>query len=202
MSSDLIFSSHHSTTSWSVRRHEQRILRTVVHPSRDKKKPCSNTSSYSFQSSNWFNVFLFEVTVSGIDPSFPPLRPSALVWWSRRSENNPQNCDIELENDNPSLEAKICGNRKVLTKTLTLCSSSAGYCFARCQQQFAACLLAQMNEVVGGSLDFCQVKSNSCQKHCFEDKRTSQNAEANWGRVVKVLRQFNTYPTSDDEKKN
>lgn len=107
------------------------------------------------------------------------------IWWSRRSENNLQNCDIELDTDNPSLEAKICG-----------------YCFARCQQQFAACLLAQMNEVVGGSLDFCQLKSNSCQKHCFEDKRTSQNAEANWARVVKVLRQFNTYPNNDDEKKN
>lgn len=77
-----------------------------------------------------------------------------------------------------------------------------GYCFARCQQQFAACLLAQMNEVVGGSLDFCQVRSNSCQKHCLEDKRTSQVAEANWAKVVKVLRQFNTYPTNDDEKKN
>ena len=33
----------------------------------------------------------------------------SLVWWSRRSEHPQQNCDIELDNENLSLEAKICG---------------------------------------------------------------------------------------------
>jgi len=32
-----------------------------------------------------------------------------LVWWSRRSENSEQDCDIDFDNENPSLEAKICG---------------------------------------------------------------------------------------------
>ncbi len=37
-----------------------------------------------------------------------------LVWWSRRSENSEQDCDIEFNNENPSLEAKICGNKNFL----------------------------------------------------------------------------------------
>jgi len=107
------------------------------------------------------------------------------IWWSRRSEYSQQDCDIELNNENPSLEAKICG-----------------YCFAKCQQQFAACLLAQMNGVVKGSLDLCQKKSNKCEKRCFNDKRTGRIAEANWAKVVKILQQFNTLSTIEDKKQD
>jgi len=107
------------------------------------------------------------------------------IWWSRRNENSEKDCDIEFDNENPSLEAKICG-----------------YCFAKCQQQFAACLLAQMNEVLNSSFDVCQEQSNKCEKRCFSDKRTSRIAEANWAKVVKVLRQFNSYLPANEQKNN
>jgi hypothetical protein len=32
-----------------------------------------------------------------------------LVWWSRRNDNSHRDCDVEFENENPSLEGKICG---------------------------------------------------------------------------------------------
>jgi hypothetical protein len=35
-----------------------------------------------------------------------------LVWWSRRNENSDKDCDIELNYENPSLEAKICGKKE------------------------------------------------------------------------------------------
>jgi len=94
------------------------------------------------------------------------------IWWSRRGESSPD-CDIESINENPSLEGKICG-----------------YCYTKCQQQFAACLLAQMNQVFNGSLDYCEQLSDKCQKRCLDDKRTSYIAEANWAKVVKILMQF------------
>lgn len=34
---------------------------------------------------------------------------SRLVWWSRRNEQTQTDCDVEFTNENPSLEAKICG---------------------------------------------------------------------------------------------
>jgi hypothetical protein len=79
---------------------------------------------------------------------------------------------------------------------------SLGYCFAKCQQQFAACLLAQMNQVVTGSLDYCENMSKTCETICLNDKRTSRVAEANWEKVVKILRQFNSYSSSVDTKKH
>jgi len=47
-----------------------------------------------------------------------------------------------------------------------------------------------MNEVVNGSLDYCENLSKKCETHCLNDKRTGRIAEANWGKVVDVLRQF------------
>ena len=35
-----------------------------------------------------------------------------LVWWSRRNDNSPRECDVDFENENPSLEGKICGKEK------------------------------------------------------------------------------------------
>jgi len=32
-----------------------------------------------------------------------------LVWWSRRNDNSQRDCGIDLDNENPSLEGKICG---------------------------------------------------------------------------------------------
>jgi len=108
------------------------------------------------------------------------------IWWSRRNDDSQQQeCDIEFENENPSLEAKICG-----------------YCFAKCQQQFAGCLLAQMTEVLKASLDYCQTLSDKCQTRCLNDKRTSRIAEANWTKVVKILRQFNANTPTDDNDNN
>lgn len=73
-----------------------------------------------------------------------------------------------------------------------------GYCFAKCQQQFAACLLAQMNEVVSSSLDYCENMSKKCEINCYNDKRTSRVAEANWSKVVQILQQFNPSLATDD----
>ncbi|UJR35519.1 hypothetical protein I4U23_028273 [Adineta vaga] len=106
------------------------------------------------------------------------------IWWSRRNDNSQGDCNVEFHNENPSLEGKICG-----------------YCFAKCQQQFAACLLAQMNQVVNGSLDYCENMSKVCQTNCLADKRTGRIAEANWSKVAKILQQFNFYPVTGDEKK-
>jgi len=107
------------------------------------------------------------------------------IWWSRRDDKSQRDCDIDFENENPSLEGKICG-----------------YCFAKCQQQFAACLLAQMNQVVSGSLDYCENMSKKCETNCSNDKRTSRIAEANWEKVVQILRQFNPNSATDNEKKH
>ncbi|CAF0848389.1 unnamed protein product [Adineta ricciae] len=106
------------------------------------------------------------------------------IWWSRRNDEAQKDCDIEFTNENPSLEAKICG-----------------YCFAKCQQKFAACLLAQMSSAVDGSLDLCQEKSSECEQSCFHDKRTSRIAEANWAKVVKILQQFHNHAPSQDVEK-
>jgi transposase len=57
-----------------------------------------------------------------------------------------------------------------------------------------------MNEVVSGSLDYCDNMSKKCETNCFNDKRTSRVAEANWAKVVKILRQFNSYASTDDEQ--
>ena len=59
-----------------------------------------------------------------------------------------------------------------------------------------------MNEVGKGPLDHCQSVSNTCQNRCFEDKQTGRVAEANWVKVVQILRQFNAYPSIDEQKKN
>jgi len=32
-----------------------------------------------------------------------------LVWWSRRNDNSQRHCEVEFENENPSIEGKICG---------------------------------------------------------------------------------------------
>jgi len=103
------------------------------------------------------------------------------IWWSRRNDDLERNCNLDFENENPSLEGKICG-----------------YCFAKCQQQFAACLLAQMNQVLKGSLNYCENLSKKCEKICLTDKRTSRIAEANWEKVVQILRQFG--PANEDQK--
>jgi hypothetical protein len=34
---------------------------------------------------------------------------SILVWWSRRNDKSQGDCDLQFENENPSLEGKICG---------------------------------------------------------------------------------------------
>ncbi|CAF1352958.1 unnamed protein product [Adineta steineri] len=106
------------------------------------------------------------------------------IWWSRRNDNSERECNIDFENKNPSLEGKICG-----------------YCFVKCQQQFAACLLAQMNQVVGGALDFCENMSNKCEATCLSDKRTGRIAVANWPKVVTILQQFNPNLATNDEQK-
>ncbi len=108
-----------------------------------------------------------------------------------------------MNNENLSLEAKICGRKKIFFFLIIVQKIiSPGYCFAKCQQQFAACLLAQMTAVFNGSLDVCQEKSQKCEKRCFNDKRTSRIAEANWAKVVKVLQQFNTFSTIEEKKQN
>ncbi|CAF4098610.1 unnamed protein product [Rotaria socialis] len=108
-----------------------------------------------------------------------------LVWWSRRGDSSETDCKIEFDSENLSLEGKICG-----------------YCYAKCQQQFAACLLAQMNQVITGSIDYCEKLSKKCETTCFNDKRTGRIAEANWEKVVKILRQFNSYSPVDNQKKH
>ncbi len=75
-----------------------------------------------------------------------------------------------------------------------------GYCFAKCEQQFGICLLAQIKEIANGSLDICEEKTNECRKHCFNDKRTSQIVEANWAKIVKVLNRYNTLSTVEETK--
>jgi hypothetical protein len=57
-----------------------------------------------------------------------------------------------------------------------------------------------MNEVVTGSIDYCDNMSKKCEAICFNDKRTGRVAEANWSKVVEILRQFNSYSSTDDEK--
>jgi len=77
-----------------------------------------------------------------------------------------------------------------------------GYCFAKCQQHLAACLLAQMSEMLNGSLELCQEQSNKCEKRCFNDKRTSRIAEANWAKVVKVLQNYNSNQNPHGDKQH
>jgi predicted transglutaminase-like cysteine proteinase len=59
-----------------------------------------------------------------------------------------------------------------------------------------------MNQVVDGSLDYCENMSKKCETNCSNDKRTSRIAEANWGKVVEILRQFNTHSPIDNENKH
>mgnify|MGYP006892787095 CR=1 FL=1 len=75
-----------------------------------------------------------------------------------------------------------------------------GYCFAKCQQQFAACLLAEINNVIDESIDYCTKLSRTCETHCLSDKRTSRIAERNWSKVVSFLRSFNTLSQNTIEK--
>lgn len=75
--------------------------------------------------------------------------------------------------------------------------SILGYCFAKCQQDFGACLLAHIRENSNDSLELCQGKTNACQKHCFNDERTSRIAEVNWAQVVKLLHRYNTISDTD-----
>jgi hypothetical protein len=59
-----------------------------------------------------------------------------------------------------------------------------------------------MSNVLNGSPDYCQEESSKCEKRCFNDKRTSQIAEANWAIVVKILKQFDSHSPTIEEKKN
>jgi hypothetical protein len=120
------------------------------------------------------------------------------VWWSRRNDNSQSDCDFDLDYENPSLAAKICGRKTIVL--LINDFSSLGYCFAKCQQQFGACLLAHIKEVSNESLDLCQKKSVECEKRCFNDKRTSRIAEANWAKVVKVLHRYNTLSSIEEKQ--
>ena len=126
-----------------------------------------------------------------------------LVWWSRRNENSDKDCDIELNYEDPSLEAKICGKKEKLKKYFHKFEILfLGYCFAKCQQQFGACLLAQMTEMLDRSVDICQEQSHKCEKQCFNDKRTSRIAAANWAKVVEVLKKYNSHSHTNEDKKN
>jgi hypothetical protein len=58
-----------------------------------------------------------------------------------------------------------------------------------------------MNQVIHGSLDYCENMSQKCATNCLIDKRTSRIAEANWSKVFKILQQFNLHSSKDDEKK-
>ncbi len=44
--------------------------------------------------------------------------------------------------------------------------------------------------------------SNKCETNCSNDKRTSRIAEANWGKVVEILRQFNPNSPTNRQKKH
>jgi hypothetical protein len=57
-----------------------------------------------------------------------------------------------------------------------------------------------MSNVLNGSPDYCQQESSKCEKRCFNDKRTSQIAEANWATVVKILKQFNSHSPTDSRR--
>jgi len=81
----------------------------------------------------------------------------------------------------------------------TLC---LGYCFAKCQQQLGACLSAQIKEASNNSVDVCEEKSARCEKRCFNDKRTSRIAEANWAQVVKVLHRYDTLSALEENQHN
>lgn len=41
------------------------------------------------------------------------MKMTFLVWWSRRNENAPEDCDLALDYENPSLAAKICGRKTI-----------------------------------------------------------------------------------------
>ncbi len=75
-----------------------------------------------------------------------------------------------------------------------------GYCFAKCQQKFGACLLAHIKQVSNDALDQCQDQSIKCENRCFNDKRTSRIAEANWAKVVQVLHRYNTLSSIEKKK--
>lgn len=76
----------------------------------------------------------------------------------------------------------------------------SGYCYAKCQQRLATCLLSQMTDVNHSSLELCQEKSVKCEQRCFNDKRTSRIAEANWLKVVKILQQFHNFSALEEKK--
>ena len=59
-----------------------------------------------------------------------------------------------------------------------------------------------MTQVTNRSFDLCQEKTNRCETHCLNDKRTGQIAETNWLKIVKVLQQFNTLSTIESKKTN
>lgn len=105
--------------------------------------------------------------------------------WNRRNANTQSECELDLNNENPSLEGKICG-----------------YCFAKCQQNFAYCLLAQLNQAASSSTDYCMNKSKKCERTCLNDKRSSRVAEANWWKVVEILREYRSLPSMDVEQKH
>jgi hypothetical protein len=107
------------------------------------------------------------------------------IWWSRRDDNLQEECYIDYENKNPSLEAKICG-----------------YCFIKCQQQLAACLQVRLDHVTDDSINYCQNMLNECQPRCWNDKRTRRIAEANWPMVAKSLPYFDPSRETMNEKIN
>lgn len=105
--------------------------------------------------------------------------------WNRRNIKSQTECELDLSNENPSLQGKICG-----------------YCFAKCQQHFGYCLLAQLHQVATSSIDYCNNKSKRCEENCLNDKRTSRVAEANWWKVVEILREYRSLPSMDAEEKH
>ena len=61
--------------------------------------------------------------------------------------------------------------------------------------------MAQLSHGVDGSVDFCEDLTKSCETKCSQDKRTSRIAEANWPKVVNILRQYRAHSPADEEKK-
>ncbi|CAM2722176.1 unnamed protein product [Rotaria socialis] len=55
------------------------------------------------------------------------------IWWSRRSESSLPDCDVAFDNENPSLEAKICAQiKESLNASLEDCQEKCEQCEKRC----------------------------------------------------------------------
>jgi hypothetical protein len=58
--------------------------------------------------------------------------------------------------------------------------------------------MAQIKLAVDSSLAYCENMSNKCETICWNDKRTSRIAEANWPKVVENLQRYNVHSSSDN----